>query len=280
MKKIFSTILLCLTILSAPLLAGLVDAVSIVVNGQPITLYEIYKTQKSLGIPKTKAIELLIKKRIKEAELKRLGVTVDDYDVNMEIERIAQQNGIDSLKMRTILAKEGVDWSEYKKRVKERLLQERLYKRVLSTKIESPSDETLKEYYKLHINEFSLPEKIEVVEYSSRDKRALAAVMKNPLASIPGISQKSENIETKNLNRQLLSLLTKTPKGEFTQIIPVGGEYVTFLVRNFINRKPLPFEEVKQQVFAKWIEQKQQEAIESHFDKLRAAAKIKVVRTP
>ncbi len=280
MKKFLATILLCFTILSAPLLAGLVDAVSIVVNGQPITLYEIYKTQKSLGIPKTKAIELLIKNRIKEAELKRLGVTVDDYDVNMEIERIAQQNGIDSLKMRTILAKDGVDWSEYKKRVEKRLLQERLYRRILSTKIESPSDETLKEYYKLHINEFSLPEKIKVIEYSSGDKRALAAIMKNPMASIPGIKQKSETIETKNLNRQLLFLLTKTPKGEFTQIIPVAGEYVTFFVQEFINRKPLPFEEVKQQVFAKWIEQKQQEAIESHFDKLRAAAKIKVVRTP
>ncbi|MCF6200925.1 MAG: peptidyl-prolyl cis-trans isomerase [Hydrogenimonas sp.] len=280
MKKILSALLIAFTIFAAPIFAGLVDAVSIVVNGQPITLYEIYKAKKSLGISKSKAVELLIKKRIKEAELKRLGVTVDDYDVNMEIERIAHQNGIDSLKMRSILAKEGVDWDEYKNRVKERLLQERLYRRILSTKIENPSEDTLKEYYRLHLKEFSMPEKIEVVEYFSKDKKALLAVIQNPLASIPGVSQKSETVNTKDLNRELLFMLTKTPKGQFTQIVPVGDGYVLFLIQDFLDQKPQPYEEVKQQVFAKWMEQKQQEAIESHFEKLRAAAKIKVVRAP
>lgn len=280
MKKILSALLIAFTIFAAPIFAGLVDAVSIVVNGQPITLYEIYKAKKSLGISKSKAVELLIKKRIKEAELKRLGVTVDDYDVNMEIERIAHQNGIDSLKMRSILAKEGVDWDEYKNRVKERLLQERLYRRILSTKIENPSEDTLKEYYRLHLKEFSMPEKIEVVEYFSKDKKALLAVIQNPLASIPGVSQKSETVNTKDLNRELLFMLTKTPKGQFTQIVPVGDGYALFLIQDFLDQKPQPYEEVKQQVFAKWMEQKQQEAIESHFEKLRAAAKIKVVRAP
>jgi len=163
---------ICSTFLAASAaFAGLVDAVSIVVNDRPVTLYEIYKTQKSLGIPKTKAVELLIKKRIKEEELQRLGIDVDDFDVVNEIEKIARQNGIDTLKMRTILAKQGVEWEEYKKRVKEKLLQDRLYRRILSTKIQNPSDETLREYYKLHLNSFSVPQKIEVIEYSSGDKR-------------------------------------------------------------------------------------------------------------
>ncbi len=281
MRQILRLALLPLLFLSAtPLGAGLVDAVSIVVNDRPITLYEIYKTEKSLGLPKTKAIEYLIKKRIKEEELARLGVRVDDFDVNGEIERIAAQNGIDSLKMRTILAKQGVDWEAYKKRIRERLLQERLYRRILSTKIQSPTDETLKEYYRLHIKEFSLPEKIRVIQYSSAEKRALLKAMENPLAAVPGVVQRPETIETRGLNPELLFLLTKTPKGEFTEIVPVGREYVAFLVQDFINPEPIPFEKVKQKVFARWMEQKQKEAIESHFEKLRAAATVKIVRTP
>ena len=272
---------ICSSIIAASTaFAGLVDAVSIVVNNQPITLYEIYKTEKSLGIPKAKAVELLIKKRIKEEELERLGISVDDFDVVSEIDKIARQNGIDTLKMRTILAKQGVSWDNYKKKIKEKLLQERLYRQILSTKIQNPSEETLKEYYRLHINSFSIPQKIKVIQYSSADKKALLSAMENPLAALQGVIQKQEILDTKGLNRELLYLLTKTPKGKFTQIIPVGGQFVVFLVQDFINSEPLPFEKVKDKVFAMWMEQKQQEAIESHFEKLRAAASIKVLRTP
>ncbi len=279
--SLFVCSFVCSSIITASAaFAGLVDAVSIVVNNQPITLYEIYKTQKSLGIPKAKAVELLIKKRIKEEELQRLGIDVDDFDVINEIDKIARQNGIDTLKMRTILAKQGMDWNEYKRRIKEKLLQERLYRRILSTKIQSPSDETLREYYRLHIKSFSVPQKIEVIQYSSADKQALMAVTKNPLAAIPGVTRKQETLQTQKLNRELSFLLTKTPKGSFTEIIPVGGQYVLFFVQDFIDPEPLPFEKIKDRVFAMWMEQKQQEAIESHFEKLRAAADVKVLRNP
>ncbi|RUM46226.1 MAG: hypothetical protein DSY46_00430 [Hydrogenimonas sp.] len=275
-KHLLISTLLC----GAPLFAGLVDAISIVVDGEPITLYEIYKTQKKLGLPKERAVEYLIKQRLKDEELKRFGIEVDDFDVNQEIERIAQQNGIDSLKMRSILANQGVTWARYKEKIKERLLQERLYRQILSTKIQPPSDRTLKEYYELHRNAFSLPKAIQVVQYSAPSKEVLKEVMRNPLASIPGVTQSSQTITTDQLNPQLLFLLTQTPKGEFTQIIPTNGQYVTFLIQEFINPQPIPFEQVKQKVYAQWMEEKRKEAIESHFEKLRAAANIKILRTP
>jgi len=275
-RSIFSIFIL--TLASAH--AGLVDAISIVVDDQPITLYEIYKTEKQLGIPKEKAVEYMIKQKLKEEELKRLGIQVDEFDVNQEIERIAKKNGIDSLKLRAIMAKRGVDWSAYKKQVKEKLLQDRLYEQILSTKIQPPSDETLKEYYQLHLNEFSIPEAIHVIQYSSSDRKALKEAMENPMASVPGVSRKSEVIRSDQVNQQLLFLLTQTPKGRFTQVIPVQGQYVAFYIQDFVNPRPIPYEQVKQQVYAKWMEEKRKEAIKSHFDKLRAAANIKVLRAP
>jgi peptidyl-prolyl cis-trans isomerase SurA len=260
--------------------AGLVDAVSIVVDDQPITLYEIYKAQKAGGLTKQQAVEALIKERLKDEELKRLGIQVDDFDVNQEIERIAQKNGIDSLKMRTILANRGIDWEQYKKQIRDRLMQERLYRQILSTKIQPPSDETLKEYYRLHISAFSVPEAIRVIQYSAPTKAALQEVMKNPMAEVPGVTIQPQTLPSEKLNPQLLFMLTKTPKGHFTEILPAGGQYVAFLVQEFLNPKPLPFEKVKQQVYMKWMEQKRKEAIESHFEKLRAAANVKVLRAP
>ncbi|WP_353661702.1 peptidylprolyl isomerase [Hydrogenimonas sp. SS33] len=260
--------------------AGLVDAVSIVVNDQPITLYEIYKTEHKLGLSKKKAVEHLIREKLKKEEMKRLGVQVDDFDVNNEIEKIAQQNGIDSLKLRSVIEQRGMRWSDYKNEVKQRLLQEKLYKQILSTKIQPPSEATLKEYYKLHIGEFSIPEAVQVVQYSSADRKALMEQMQNPMAQVPGVSQQAQTIPADKLNRQLLFLLTQTPKGHFTQVIPVNGQYVAFFVQDFINPHPIPFEKVKNQVYAKWMEEKRKEAIKSHFDKLRASAEVKVLRAP
>ncbi|WP_201352325.1 peptidylprolyl isomerase [Hydrogenimonas urashimensis] len=260
--------------------AGLVDAISIIVDDEPITLYEIYKAQKQLGLSKKKAVEYLIKQKLKEEELKRLGIQVDEFDVNQEIEKIAQKNGIDSLKLREIMAKRGMDWNAYKKQMKEKLLQEKLYKRILSTKIQPPSDETLQEYYRLHLSRFSIPEEIQAIQYSAPDRRSLAEAIKNPMAAIPGVTREAKRIRSSQLNRQLLFLLTQTPKGKFTQVIPVNGQYVTFYIQDFVNPHPIPYEQAKQQVYMQWMEEKRQEAIKSHFEKLRATANVKVLRAP
>jgi len=275
--KLFSILILfeCTT-----LFGGLVDAVSIVVNGEPITLYEIYKTREETGLPKEKVVEYLIKERLKDKELKRLAIVIDDFDINQEIERIAGQNGIDSLKLRTILANKGVDWNKYKQNIKEKLQQQHLYQKILSTKIQQPSQETLKEYYQLHKDEFSIPTAINVIQYSAQNRQSLQQIMQNPLASVQGVTQQALTIPSEKLNQQLLFILTKTPKGGFTQIIPIGGQFVTFFIQEFVNQKPIPFEKVKQRVYAKWMEKKRKEAIESHFEKLRAAANIKVLRVP
>ena len=280
MKKTLKLLSISILFGFTTLFGGLVDAVSIVVDGEPITLYEVYKTKEETGLPKEKAVEYLIKERLKDKELKRLAIAVDEFDVNQEIERIAGQNRIDSLKLRTILANRGIDWDKYKQNLKEKLQQQRLYQKILSTKIEQPSQETLKEYYQLHKDEFSIPEAINVIQYSAPSRQALQQVMQNPLVSVPGVAQQAQTIPSEKLNQQLLFMLTKTPKGEFTQIIPAGGQFVTFFIQDFTNQKPIPFEKVRQRVYAKWMEEKRKEAIESHFEKLRAAANIKVLRIP
>ncbi len=275
--KIMATVLLASATLA---MGGLVDAVSIVVDDMPITLYEIYKTEKQMGLSKKKAVEYLIRKKLREEELKRLGITVDEFDIDNEIEKIAKQNGIDSLKLRAILTQRGVDWKAYKRKIKERLLQERLYRQIVSTKIQPPSEETLKEYYQLHLNEFSIPEAIQVIQYSAPNREALREAMQNPLAQVPGVTRKPETIRPDQVNRRLLFLLTQTPKGHFSEVVPVQGQYVTFYIQDFVNPHPLPFEQVKQRVYTQWMEAKRQEAIKSHFDKLRAEADIKILRAP
>ena len=280
MRRSYFLFLFISWLFAGTLQAGLVDAISIVVDDQPITLYEIYKAERQLGLSKQKAVEYLIRKKLREEELKRLGIQIDEFDVNNEIEKIAQKNGIDSLKLRAIMAQRGVDWNDYKKQIREKMLQERLYQKILSTKIQAPSDATLHEYYKLHLDAFSIPRAIETIQYSAPDRKVLREAMRNPMAQVPGVTRQPQTIQADQLNQQLLYLLTQAPKGEFTQIIPVGGQYVSFYIQDFIDPEPIPYEQVKNQVYTRWMEEKRKEAIKSHFDKLRAAADVIVLRTP
>ncbi|NPA28929.1 MAG: peptidyl-prolyl cis-trans isomerase [Epsilonproteobacteria bacterium] len=280
MRKILQKSVPLLLAGTVGLWAGLVDAVSIVVDDQPITLYEIYKAEQQLGLSKQKAVEYLIKQKLRKEELKRLGISVDEFDLNNEIEKIAQKNGIDSLKMRSVLAQRGIDWETYREQVREKLLQERLYQKIVSTKIQPPSEATLKEYYRLHIKEFSIPEAIEVIEYSAPDRKSLKEAMTHPMASVPGVERRPATLRPQQLSRELFYLLTQTPERSFTQVIPAKGRYVAFYVRSLVNPKPLPYERVKNQVYAKWMEEKRAEAIKSHFEKLRAAADVRVLRSP
>ncbi len=278
-KAIHRSVLLLLSG-AVGLWAGLVDAISMVVDDQPITLYEIYKVEQQLGLSKQKAVEYLIKQKLKKEELKRLGISVDEFDLNNEIEKIAQKNGIDSLKLRSILAQRGIDWETYRDEIRQRLLQERLYQKIVSTKIQPPSEKTLREYYRLHINEFSIPEAIEVIEYSAPSRKALREAMNNPMAAVPGVERRPMSLKPQQLNRELFYLLTKTPARSFTQVLPVKGRFVAFYIRGFVNPKPLAYEQIKNRVYAKWMEEKRSEAIKSHFEKLRAAADVRVFRSP
>jgi len=280
MKKMLKLFSISLLLECSVAFGGLVDAVSIVVDGKPITLYEIYKLRQESGLPKDKAVEYLIKERLKDIEFERLGIEIDDFDINQEIERVAKQNGIDTLKLRAIIANKGISWEDYKKNIKQRLRQKLLYQRIVDTKIQQPSKETLKEYYQIHKYEFSTPEAIDVIQYSSPNRQALQMIMKNPMATVSEVTQQAQTIPSAKLNQQLLFLLTNTPKGEFTQIISTNGQYVTFFVQDFINPKPMPFEEVKDQIYLKWMDEKRKEVIQSHFEKMRAAANIKVLRVP
>ena len=274
-----TAIVLCFGLISGAW-AGLVDAVSIVVNDEPITLYEIYKTEQSMGVDKKKAVEYLVRQKLQRDEMKRLGVQVDRFDVDNRIEQIAGKNGIDSLKLRAVLDERGVDWKTYRKNIREKLLQEKLYSRILSTRIQPPSDETLREYYQLHSDRFSVPRAIRAIQYAAADRKALQEAIASPMAQIPGVSRKAETIPSSKLNPELLYMLTQTPRGHFTQPIPVGGQFVVFYVQDFIDSRPAPFAQVKNRVYAEWMEQKRKEAIKSHFDKLRATADVRVLRAP
>ncbi|WP_200762807.1 peptidylprolyl isomerase [Nitrosophilus alvini] len=276
MKKFLAALLFTLS----SLFAGLVDGIAIVVNNEPITMYEIVKTSKILGVNKEKAVDILIQKKLEDAEVKKLGLKVDDFELEKELEKFAAQNSLTLSQLKNIIKQKGLDLEEYKEEFKKRLLKKKLYSKIASAKVSRPEEEEIKRYYDSHIEEFSAPKYVEVVKYMSTSKKALENLVKNPLASIPDVQKEEEKVDLSTVGSQLAFLLTETKEGSFTPIIPVGKDYIVLFVKKKIDNQPISFEKVKNMVIAKIMEAKKEKAVKEYFEKLRASANIKVYRLP
>ncbi len=77
--------IILLIILTFTLNAKLVDGVAIVVKGRAITLLDIKKEMKLLGLPAKKAADVLIRKKLEEIEIKERKISVANGEVYDDI---------------------------------------------------------------------------------------------------------------------------------------------------------------------------------------------------
>ncbi len=260
--------------------AGLIDAIAIIVNNEPITMLDILNTSKMLNVNKKEATELLIEQKLEESEIKRLGINVDEFELEDALEKFAKDRGLTLNELKELIKQKGISWEEYKTNFKKQLLKKKLYQKIASTKISQPDEEELLKYYKDHIKEFSVPKFVDIVKYISNSKAALNAVIKNPMASIPGVQIGEERVDVSKVNPELAFLLQNTKEASFTPIIPLGDKFLLIYVKKKIKETPMEFENVKNAVLAKIMDERKKEAIKDYLAKLKVNAKIKVLRLP
>lgn len=154
-----------LVLITLPFIVGadkkVVDGVVAVVNGSPITLYQVeqraiilkqkYPDAKAL---KKMALDELIDDVIVSDELKTMGATVNEGDVDDAIEQMAVANGtsVDSLK--ADLKSKDISFSAYKDAIKSELAKSKLVNFKFRSEI-TITDDDIQRYYAAHKNEFS-----------------------------------------------------------------------------------------------------------------------------
>jgi len=261
--------------------AGLVNAVSIIVNNTPITLYQIDETANKMNISKKEAVDFLIDEKIQESEIKNLGIFVDDFEVDERIEAIARSNNLTKDEFKDILESKLISYKEYKEDLKKKIVQEKLARKIFSEESVSVDTEDALLYYKNNLKEFTVPKKIKISKYASKNRRALEAFLVNPLMVNPSIAVESETIETDTLNPKLISLVAETDEGSFTPILPIGSDvFVTILIEKKLESVQKDFDDVKNQIAEKLRQENESKSIQRYFKKQRSKAKIVEVRTP
>lgn len=275
MKKIF----LALFILSYTF-ASIINGIAIVVNSEPITMLDIIKTSKMLNISKKEATELLIDQKLQESQIKKFGIFVDEFELEDAIENFAKERGLTLSKLKDIIEKQGISWQEYKEKFKKDLLKRKLYQKIVSSKLSQPDTKELLEYYKNNIDKFSIPKYVEVVKYISKDRVALNKIKSNPMAAVDGVQVDQEMVDISKINPKLALLLKDTKENSFTPIIPLEDSFLLIYIKKKIDVTPMEFENVKDAVLAKMVEEKREKIIKEFIAKLKINANIQIIRLP
>lgn len=276
MKKIF----LCSLAAAYVLNAGVVDGVALTVNGKVVTMYEIVKFSEQKKVSRKDAIEALIEQRLEEAELSKQNIQIDDFDVERRIEQIAASNKMTLAQFQDALSSRLISYSEYKADVKNKMARERLFQKITYQKFAPIDEKDLKLYYENNKQEFSTPSKIEAVQYSSKDKNALARLMTSPMSNEAAVAKEEISIDTKTLDPSLVYILKNTKDGSFTQILPIKDEFISFYIKDKKDFSIPDFESVRNEVNEKMAAKKEEDAIKDYFEKLKSSAKVKVIRLP
>ena len=264
------------------LYAQTLDGIAIMVKDEPITLHDITNTMQEHKIPQEQAIEMLERRKLEEIEIKERHLSASKQEVFEDIQRMAEQNKMSVIELyQAIQSSQGLSEKKLKKKIKEKILNQKLYNAIAFSHLEQPNDEEINEYYQLHKDEFIKPSSYTVLIYQAADKNRLQEKIDNPMFYSPEVTSEERTFETTKMNPRLAELLEHTPMNNFTQVLPSpNGGFMSFYLKEKGNSSAPDIEAIRPQISNALMGQKRETILKDYFDRQRLNADIKVIRLP
>lgn len=278
--KFMALLTLGATLLVLPASAGVVDGVSLIINKEAITLYDVHKYSTRFNISKKEALDILVRQKLEDSEIKKLGISADGFEVDQHIENLAISNNMSQYDFLSMVKSKNIDIAEFKEDVKTKIKREKLYKKIISTKMQQINEADLYTYYQNNAGEFSQADSFDVTIYTSANQKSLNTLYENPMSIVNDVKLQEGTLEASKLEPKLAFMLNSTPLGKFTTIVKSEENFVMFYLKKKNGGKTIAYEDVKNYIYGKLAEGKEQKGVEEYFEKLKASASIVLVRAP
>ncbi|BCX78874.1 hypothetical protein LBC_03360 [Campylobacter sp. 19-13652] len=259
-----------------PLKAETVNAIAAIVDNEPITLFDVAQTKAKLNLTDAEALNLLIKDRLEQAQIKAMGLSTSQFEINERIAQLAGKNGMTPAQFRSFMAQKGVNAADLSEDVRNAILQEKLY-RAIAAGSRSVSEERAKAYYEANKSEFEGYANVKVRVFRSTDARALEARI-NGENSLANVSVAEEDIAISGARPELVAVLMQTSDGAYTPIMRAPSGFEVMQVLSKYGRATLPFDSVKDALLTQMFNAERNKTLNDYFEKLRAKAKIEIIR--
>lgn len=278
--KIIPRILVSTSICATLGLSGIITGVSVIINDEPITLYEVYKYSEKYQLSRNESLNLLVREKLEQSEMKKLRIDADIFEVDQYIEKLANNNGMSQFEFLNMLKSKNIQIDEYKDEIKSKIKKDKLYRSIFANKQVTIEEKELSDFYNSNPDQFKVANSFDVTAYSATDGNSLVSIMKNPMIQPQGVQVTSQVLQANTLNDQLKALLNSTKDGEFSKIININNNPTMFYLKKKDNFETIPFESVKQSIYQVLSKQKEEKILKDYFEKVKSSASIDVVRSP
>ncbi|APW64363.1 peptidylprolyl isomerase [Poseidonibacter parvus] len=258
--------------------AGVVNAIALTVNDDPITLYDIDKTMLTKKVDKNQAVSLLVDKILYDQLIQKYNIQADIFDVNAYIEKLAASNNMDLFAFKSIVRQKYPDYSVFEDEAKTIVTRQKLIKKLVQGNLKIASEEDIKLYYENNQNKYTTAKTVEVVQYLSNKKASLIATVKSPLLVPNDVQRNPLVLEVKQLDPQMQYLLNNTAQNSFTPIFTANKMYNTLFIIKKEGTDTLDFEVVKNKVFNEVMSLREKKYLKDFFEKQKLTADIKILR--
>ncbi len=257
--------------------ASLVDAIALIVNNKPITLYDIDQEILKTNLSKEKAVSKLIDDIIYAQEIKKYNIDITILDIDNYIEKLSAANNMSLLDFK-MLIRQKEDYDQFISKIKKQLIHQELIKKIAQGHIKIASDNDMKIYYKNNKQQYTVANSIDVIAYISKDKRILEQLKENPMFNTQGIISQNLTLKQTELNPQIKYIISNTKSHEFSTIFSQGGNYNIFFIKDKKDIKTLTFDEVKKDIFNNMMKKREQSYLQNYFETLKMTADVKILR--
>ncbi|MFL1705424.1 peptidyl-prolyl cis-trans isomerase [Campylobacter sp. MOP7] len=256
----------------------LVNGLAAIVENEPITMYEVYKTSQILKTDEKSAINFLIKDRLEQAQIKALNIDASSFEINERMQKIAQENGVNLADLSSVLSRQGINYSDFKEDVAKSIKQEKLYQNIFKDAKVNVSEEGARAYFEQNPSQFVKFAEVKATRYISGQRELLESIQDSPLSVNPAVKTEILELKSEQIPLQLRQIFEMTKDGSFTQIFQTPSGFEMFLVSSKSGVTMPRFEDVKNEVMSSIYRLEEERVISEYFNKLRARANIKMLR--
>jgi len=228
----------------------------------------------------SQVLDQLVESSLVVQEAERLGISVDDADVDRAVENFKKEHNLNQERLELGLAAQGMTLEQYRERIREQILQSMIVSRAVRAKV-VVTDEEIKAYYDTHYQEFKAKKKYHLKNIIVRDATALSTVQEK-LENKVDFSQVAKDysvgsnasaggelgeFDISSFSNEIKVVLEGVGKGQYTKPVDMGGAFQILYVADILSLGQGPVqEEVEKQIqdilfrehgeaqFKKWME--------------------------
>lgn len=230
------------------------------VDEKIITAYDTKALATKLNISEKEALDVLIEEKIKDIQIERLNLGVNEYDFNSQVVKL------------------GLKDKEKIQALKNKLNEERFFNFILDNARINTDPSILRDYYELNKARFTSFKSLDLALYSSKDKEILKKALEDASFKHKDLKIKHISLNKEEINPSLLDLFNQSKEKSFTNIFKGPNGYISYYIKAKNQAFTPSFEELKEEVKRAFLRKQESLYLQNYLDKLKAKANIVIIK--